>query len=229
MSEKELNNILNKLNSQNKTTQYLFLKRPISENVEYCKFFKEKDSDIYPNQSYLIKNKESQYVGIVLVMCKDLHWYLKKEHRGNGYLSIALNETILPHLLTDREEQYITISRNSIGDENFKASEKVAISVGFKFIKQEIETNIYLLKRDDLLDQKLLFGQNTVMSEERMMELKNKFKFLAKQLKKIETEIELHTDDLDFSEDIGDIAIKLNTYYNVVEDKWYEIYTKKID
>ena len=64
-----------------------------------------------------IKNKENQYVGIVLVMCNDLHWHLKKEHRGKGYLSVALNEIILPHLLTEREEQYITISRNNIGDE----------------------------------------------------------------------------------------------------------------
>lgn len=223
MSDKELNNILNKLNSQKKT-QYLFFKRPISENIEYCKFFKKKDLDIYPYQSYLIKNKESQYVGIVLVMSEDLHWYLNKKHRGNGYLSVALNEIILPHLLTEKEEQYITISRNNIGDENFKASEKVAISVGFKYMGQKNETNTYLLKRDDLIEQKLFFGQNTIMSEEQMKELKSKFKILAKQLKMIGTEIELQTDDFAFSEDIGDMASKLNSYSTVVEDKWYESY-----
>jgi hypothetical protein len=231
VSEKELNRILNGLNKNIAKTKKLMFIRPLSESVDYAKFWDEepqtqlkKYSCSIPNKCYLIKDGNKNYVGIVLDMSHDLHWYIKKEYRGKGYLSKTLKEIILPHLLDIREEQQITISKNTVGKKIFTASEKVALSNGFKLIKVENDKHFYCLKREELIEHPIIEGSNTLMSEERMIELKRTFSFMAHKLKMIEAEIELHTDDLGFSEDIGDIASKMNGYSNLLDYKWHENY-----
>lgn len=83
---------------------------------------------------YLIHNGQ-QYVAIVLDLGSlDLHWFVLPEHRGQQYLSTALRDVILPHLLQDgRTSQRITISRN-FGQRPFEASEKLALAVGFEHL-----------------------------------------------------------------------------------------------
>lgn len=233
MSEKEFNKILNGLNKNIAKTKKLMFIRHLSESIDYAKFWDEEPSTqlkkyscFITNKCYLIKDDEKNYVGIVLDMNHDLHWYIKKEHRGKGYLSKSLKEIILPHLLDIREEQEITISKDKIGVQIFTASEKVALSNGFKLIKVENDKHFYCLKREELIEHPIIEGSNTLMSEERMLELKRTFSFMAHKLKMIEAEIELHTDDVIFSEDIGDLSSKMNTYSNLIEDKWYEMYSK---
>lgn len=231
MSEKELNKILSSLNRNITKTKELMFLRPLSETVDYTKFWdkspktqlKKHSCDI-PYKCYLIKDTEKNYVGIVLDMSHDLHWYIKKEHRGNGYLTKSLKEIILPHLLDIREEQQITISKDTIGLKMFSASEKVALSNGFKLTNVENDKHFYCLKREELIVHPIIEGKNTIMSEERMKELKRTFSFMAHKLKMIEAEIELHTDDLAFSSDLGDLSDKMSRYSNLVEDKWYESY-----
>lgn len=233
MSEKQLNKILNDLNKNIAKIKKLMFIRPLSESVEYAKFWDEepltqlkKYSCYIPYRCYLIKDDGKNYVGIVLDMSQDLHWYVKKEYRGKGYLTKSLNEIILPHLLDIREEQQITISKNEIGVQIFGASEKVAISCGFKLFKVENDKHYYSLKREELKEHPIIEGNNTLMSEERMLELKRTFSFMAHKLKMIEAEIELHTDDMIFSEDIGELSSKMNSCSILIEDKWYETYSK---
>ncbi len=233
VSEKQLNKILNGLNKNIAKIKKLMFIRPLSESVDYTKFWDEepltqlkKYSCYLPYKCYLIKDAKKNYIGIVLDMSHDLHWYVKKEHRGKGYLTKSLKEIILPHLLDIREEQQITISKDEIGVQIFKASEKVALSNGFKLIKVENDKHFYCLKREELIEHPIIEGNNTLMSEVRMLELKRTFSFMAHKLKMIEAEIELHTDDVIFSEDIGDLSSKMNSYSNLIEDKWYETYSK---
>lgn len=233
MSEKQLNKILNDLNKNIAKIKKLMFIRPLSANVDYAKFWDKepltqlkKYSCFIPYKCYLIKNNENSYIGIVLDMSHDLHWYLIKEHRGKGYLTKSLKDIILPHLLDIREEQQITISKNDIGTKIFAASEKVALSNGFKLIKVEEEKHFYSLKREELIEHPIIEGNNTLMAEDRMLELKRNFNLMAHKLKMIEAEIELHTDDLSFSEDIGDLSSKLSSYSNLIEDKWHERYNK---
>jgi hypothetical protein len=233
VSEKQLNKILNGLNKNIAKLKKLMFIRPLSESVDYAKFWDEepltqlkKYSCSLPDKCYLIKDVEKNYVGIVLDMSHDLHWYVKKEHRGKGYLTKSLKEIIIPHLLDIREEQKITISKNEIGLQMFKSSEKVALSNGFKLIKIEDEKHFYSLKREELIEHPIIEGKNTLMSEERMLELKRTFSFMAHKLNMIEAEIELHTDDVIFSEDISELSAKMSKYSNLIEDKWYETYSK---
>ena len=233
MSEKQLNKILNDLNKNIAKIKKLMFIRPLSENIDYAIFWNEeariqlkKSSCFIPNKCYLIKDDEKNYVGIVLDMSHDLHWYIKKEHRENGFLTKSLKGVILPHLLDIREEQQITISKRVIGEKIFAASEKVAISCGFNLFKVENDKHYYSLKREELKEHPIIEGNNTLMSEERMLELKRTFSFMAHKLKMIEAEIELHTGDESFSEDIGELSSKMNSYSILIEDKWNEIYSK---
>lgn len=70
-----------------------------------------RDSIISPYTIFFIRNDSKEYVGAVLDMHINLHWYIAEKHRGNKYLATALRETILPYIFTKsgRGEQEITI------------------------------------------------------------------------------------------------------------------------
>ncbi|MBK6266848.1 hypothetical protein JKA74_17525 [Marivirga sp. S37H4] len=86
---------------------------------------------------YFIRNQTGQCIGAVLDMCEDLHWYILSKYRKKGHLTRAMKEDILPHLFTkNRNNQSITISRG-LGPKQYKASESVAVNLGFKIDKLE--------------------------------------------------------------------------------------------
>ena len=121
----------------------------LSSNVDY---FVEtiQYKDYFENSKfYFIKNAKNKYVGIVQDGGNDLHWYILPHHRGNGYLTNALRETILPHLLIDKVSQCITINEGHISKKMADASEKVALSVGFKKIWDKDHSKIFILNKSE--------------------------------------------------------------------------------
>lgn len=60
-------------------------------------------SDLIRYHFFFIKNKVGLYVGAILDTGQDLHWYILKDHRKQGYLTKSLKETILPHLFLEME------------------------------------------------------------------------------------------------------------------------------
>lgn len=195
MTDKSLNNLINVLN-KGQRKEHVFI-RQLSDSVDLIKVFmdnpkmtdKKRFQDLIPDTFYCIKN-DKQYVGIVYDMSSDLHWYMKKEYRGNGYLTKALKEIILPFILRDKDEQRITISRYEIGDENFKASEKVAISSGFKLQDEFNEKYEYIIKDNDcdILDTD---GINKTLREEELKEISQKVFYYAKKLIRLQTKLEV--------------------------------------
>jgi hypothetical protein len=137
MTEEEIKKYIDQLNNESHN-ESIFI-RPISSLVDIAKVWPKQPElcesmniDIPSYDFFFIKNKSSKYVGAVLDMNRDLHWFILKKHRKNGYLTNALKESILPYIFyKDREEQRITIDKN-IGKENYLDSKKVAIKLGFK-------------------------------------------------------------------------------------------------
>lgn len=85
---------------------------------------------------FFIKNDEGEYIGAVLDMTCDLQWYIVKEHRGRGYLTVALRETILPFIFSDSRKYKRDTQEITIDGDSYEASKRVAESVGFKQISQ---------------------------------------------------------------------------------------------
>lgn len=217
MNESELQGYINRLNL--KSDDDLIFKRPIGENVEIAKVWDkwpELDEEIKPDyRSYtffFIHNDDGEYVGAVLDMSRDLHWYVVPSYRGKGHLSRAMKNVILPYLyeLEDRDKQRISIKRNDIGDDNFKASKNVALNLGFV----EIEDEIFELDLDTI-EQKDIVEKNTNLTEERLHRLKNLVLVSSKIIHMVAEELEMAYDH--------EIAQRLKYNARDISDRLYVI------
>jgi len=198
-------------------------------DVDYALFWQEKlDSGrvfINPNKFYFFKNEEGKYVGAVLDMEDDLHWFTCPKFRGKGYLSNALRRTILPHLFLFRNSQRITISRVSLSDKDFNSSEKLALRVGFEF-KGEFEDqwgntfeskNEYSIKFDEEKFGSFQLQINPI-SEDRLRELLRRIKRAANEINKIGSELNLAYLE---GEELQDLAQQISKQTETVEDVWW--------
>jgi hypothetical protein len=95
----------------------LIFKTSLSLNVDYAKVWTEEPKGLHRDEGYeffFIKNETGVYVAAVLDMYNDLHVFVKKAYRKQGYLSKAMNEIILPKLHQGgRIKQMITFCRFS--------------------------------------------------------------------------------------------------------------------
>ncbi len=137
MKEEDIKKFIEIMNAgRNEETIFL---RKINNNVEFAKVWeKEPELDDNPGceipsyKFFFIKNDNGKYIGAVLDMNRDLHWYILEGFRKNGYLTRSLREAILPYLFYDefgeRNEQRITINKENIGKRNYINSKKVAMN-----------------------------------------------------------------------------------------------------
>lgn len=205
--------LIYKLN-RNKTGGLILL-RPLSETVDFGKVWTEKPkptnkfvSNSGPYKFYFIKNNQGTYIASILDMGRDLHWYVLPSYRGKGHLSKALKETVLYHLFQERDEQRITIDESAIGLNNFLASEKVALMLGFKKFKDDNKP-AYILKKNKYQTNNYLSGQNTILTTERIEELKRQINFISNSLWLVQTEIEMKLGETDMSEELIELKNKI--------------------
>ena len=210
--------LIYKLN-HNQTRSLIHL-RPLSETVDFAKVWEEKPkptdkiaSPGGPYKFYFIKNDQGTYVASILDMWHDLHWFVLPGYRRKGHLTKALKETILYHLFQEREEQRITIDENAIGLKNFLASEKVALRLGFKKVKENNKP-AYILKKNKYQTNNYFSGQNTLLTEARFEELKKHINFISNSLWLVQTEIEMKLGEKDMSEEL----IELKD--NISKQRW---------
>jgi hypothetical protein len=223
MSDKYLKSLIDRLN-KNKTNG-LFHLRPLANLIDYAKVWTEKprptDAISFPDgpyDIYFIKNQRKEYVGAVVDMSADLHWFVLSKQRGKGHLTKALKKTILPHLFQSRKEQRITIDVNQIGERSFNRSEKVALSVGFVKTKD----NEYRLKNTSGTSNDGIKGQNKEISEERINELKRQINYLGRSIWLIETEIEMKTGDTEYGRELRQLRDDVRTHICKIEDIWWK-------
>ena len=227
MTNRRLISLIERLN-KGKTNGLIHL-RPLTELVDFAKVWTEKpkptDNISFPDcayKFYFIKNQEGEYVATVLDMTRDLHWLVLNRHRGKGHLTNALTKTILPHLFQDREEQRVTIDEIQIGHKNFKASENVALKVGFVETIDKEYYKEFTLTNENYKSCDYIGGRNTEVSEERINELKKKINYLSRSLWVIQTEVEMTLGDFDYAEELYELVREIKKHTLRLEDAWWD-------
>lgn len=198
MTEKEIRKYLDRLNNS-KDVKTIF-KRKISPSVEIAKVWESVpklndkiDSDYQPSFFFFIKNENQDYVGAVLDMGFDLHWYILPRFRKKGYLTKALKEAIIPYLFDNRCKTTISISISNC-QHFYLDSVKVAKSLNFK--QEDHKSNSYVLNENDFdFSNSKLLDENSKMSKEQMEDLLKKFQFHYRSLLMISNELEMNFDD----------------------------------
>lgn len=230
MTSESLQLLLDRLN-QNETSSFLMFSKSLSSSVDFAKIWIEKpkvtdnvSSYDGPDYFYLIKNDQNIFVAVVFDMRRDLHWYVHSGYRGKGYLTKAMRATIIPHLFLSRSEQRITIKEDEIGLDNFKASEKVAYSLGF-LKKEEGE---YLLNANNISEQCIL-QKDRALSENRINELKKYINFLSRSLWTVQTEIEMSYGETDYSDELKDLVKEIRDHTWKLDDFYWKSKAEEIE
>lgn len=155
MTEERMIKHLQELNKGN--DEYVDHSTDISSTVELIKLYKKPYSEMVDisektdlSTVYFIKDDTEVYVGGVQNGGElDLLWVILPEYRKKGHLTKAMLEHILPHIFQERGFQRITIDEGWIGKENFAASTKVAIALGFKEFFHGDHISYFELKAED--------------------------------------------------------------------------------
>lgn len=229
MRDKEIRKYIDKLNN-GKAGESIFV-RQISKTVVVAKVWTEQpkmtDNIIGNFGSYrffFIKNDLGKYVGAVLDMYQDLHWYIIPEKRKQGYLTTALKESILPYLFYDeRDIQRITIDKNAIGEKNYINSKNVALKLGFIAIN-EIKTEFELKQSDFNFDNENIDEINSDIKIERFETLRKRAFFAYKTLYKISDELLMTVDD---DKELKKAADEVRKFTWKIEDLEWENKTTK--
>ena len=224
MKDKTLAEYIRKMN--NGGDKELIFINPLSIAVDYAKVWwnkpKPTDKIVFPDGPYcmyFIKNELDKYVAVVLDMGNDLHAYVITEYRKMGYLTKALRNSILPHIFEEKEEQRITITKDSIGENNFEASQKVALSLGF--IPQN--NNEYLLSSEEyMFPPEESVKRSFSVTKERMEVLKRRMNYIAKSLWTIQSEVEMCFNDSLYAEELKEMVDDLKLHCTRIEDCWWE-------
>ncbi|MEZ5082654.1 MAG: hypothetical protein R2750_04295 [Bacteroidales bacterium] len=225
MTNSEISKYIRTLN-QGSGTETIFTRR-ISKNVELAKVWEKRpkptDSIIgnfNPFTFFFIKSESSEYVGAVLDMGHDLHWYISQKHRKKGYLVNALKSSILPFLLSNRNEQRISIDKHQIGEKNYENSKRVAELVGFKRLSAEIEGDKYsILKEEFDWENEKLDEKNSLIGKKRIEELCKKAFYATKLFWLIKDELEMKYGD---SSNLDCYVKELRNYTWKIEDLMFE-------
>jgi len=228
MREEEIKKYIVRLNNDD-FEETIFL-RQINKFVDFARVWEKEPElndrtslDIPSYRFFFIKNENGKYVGAVLDMKKDLHWYILEEERKKGYLTRSLREAIIPYLFYEEEEyferevQRITI-QFGIGELNYKNSRIVAESIGFKPINDD-ETDFELSKDEFDWQYENLDEKNGTISSSRFKELRKRLILYYRQLIKISDELLVtYGDDKDLREAANEIS-----YFNLrIEDIEWE-------
>lgn len=222
MTNKDIKKYISWLNSGDKND--LIFTRKVGLNVDRAIVWPQNPVEkegIFNNHMhfhfFFFKNEAGYYVGGVLDMGSDLHWYVLKDYRKQGHLSKALSQTILPYIFLEREEQLLSISPG-IGKKHHSNSKKVATSLGFVAVDEE--ESYFRLSRDDFrTDNPQLEDQDEPLSEERCDILKIRINQAFRILLKVSDELKMRYDT---DKDIDDVAYDVNACMMKVEDLHWE-------
>lgn len=224
MTEKDIRKYINRLNN-GKTAESIFVRR-IGPNVDVAKVWSEQPKitdtiigNFHSYQFFFIKNGSNKYVGAVLDMYQDLHWYMMPSYRKKGYLTKSLQASILPYIFYNgREVQRITIEGGSIDEENYLNSKRVATNLGFKAVNNS-ELEFELNKSDFDWSNENLEEINKSVSSERFEILRKRAFFAYKTLYKISDELLMSAND---DKELKEVADKVKKYTSRIEDIEWE-------
>jgi hypothetical protein len=215
MRENELKRLVNELNRG--TGKSLIFRRQIGKYVEVAKYWDKKPSmkrarlmQTSSKVMFFIKNEHEQFVGVVYDMGYDLHWYVLPKFRGQGHLTKALKESVIPYLFEVMmcEEIKISIDIHAIGESNYAASRKVAEAIGFRGTNNS-DVHFVLKSEDfDFSEYNEDNDKNNLLNWDEEEELKAKLRFLGEQVRLISDELMMRFED----------DVHLQEYADALED-----------
>lgn len=226
MPDEELQSILDKLNTGSGVP--IVFTKPLGGNVERGKVFTEipTPTDFITGAQtagyhvYLVKD-ETKYVGIVLDMSSDLHWYMDPRHRGKGLMKLALLNYILPHLSQDRDEQRISISHDI---DDYNASLALSKAVGFELTNESIRGHAELLHDLNLEPEYRNNYSPVTMSQERLNEIMREVYYYHRRLWMIYGECEMSLSNMiGLDDDFQKIITRVNTLRLMIQDQWLDL------
>lgn len=225
MTNAEIAKYIRKLN--NGSGKETIFTRPLSKNVDLGKVWAKRpkaSDDIsttsLPYTFFFIKTNEDKYIGAVLDMCNDLHWYVQPKFRRKGYLVRALKSAILPYLFYERDEQQITIDEYQIGERNYLNSKRVAELVGFKKVRSKRQEEVFKLSKNDFdWNLESLEEENTKIGKERIDVLRKRTFYAAKLLWMVQNELEMKYGDCN---ELDEVVKEVQNYTWKIESLFYE-------
>jgi hypothetical protein len=199
MTESTIQKYIDLLN-QNGYEDIIF-KRPLSDFVDLAKVWPKipeiEDSvpgNFYSYTFFFIKNNVNEYIGAVLDMDDDLHWYVNPKHRKQSHLSKALKNTILPYIFEERDTQKISINKSILSEEEYDSSRHLALKVGFKPIDSEnmhFEINASAFTSDNINFN----TYNPQIDDDRIESMKRKVRFAYQLLYQVSDELNMAFND----------------------------------
>lgn len=238
MTNENIQEFIDRLNNgQFKDT---ILLRQISEYVFVSKV-RQKKNDLRNEPKFsltyydffFIKNDKGVFVGAVVDMYSDLHWYITPKNRKKGYLVNALRSAILPYIFYDDnknlETQRITITKSEIGELNYHNSKKVALKLGFKATNKE--ESEFLLTRDSFdWSEENINEINTCLNEEKLNEFRKRISYIYQDLESMTHELQMAYGDIYELESLKELSNKLCCSKATIEDIIWEnnkVYNKR--
>lgn len=225
MRNKEISKYITKLN--NGTANEIIFTRSLSKNVDlgmvWEKLPKPTDEIVGnsgPYKLFFIKSDDGKYIGAVLDMYNDLHWFVKPLFRKKGYLSKALKLTILPYLFYERDEQKVSIDIYQIGKRNYLNSKRVAELLGFKKVESDRQEEIYSLSKTDFdWSNESLEEENSKIGRDRIDVLRKRAFYAANLLWMIQNELEMKYGDCN---ELDEVVKDVRSYSWKIEDLLFE-------
>lgn len=223
-TEKDIKKLLADLNNH-KAGGYL-ITRPLSDTVDYARVWPAKrpldskaiqDNGHDADTFYFTSEKSKKYIAAVLETENDLKWYLMPDYRKGNVFSLALKETILPHILQYKPVQRMMLNRTVMGEKAFLSARKIAVAAGFKLIREEEALSLYAIEAASLEGKQYIAGINTGIAEARLQLMNSELKTMIQILGIIKTEIEMKTGSWEYSMDYEEIIRNLQIRKNELE------------
>lgn len=226
MRSDEIQEYIDRLNN-NAFDETIFL-RPINKFVSYAKVWKKlpkpndkPDFSLKPYSFYFIKNENETYIGAVLDMGFDLHWYINKDHRKKGYLIKSLKEVIIPHLFDNKVGDNIieiSINKEEIGLINYLNSKRVAELSGFISTNKE-QSNFALKEETFDWNSENTKEQTTYLTDDRLDILLTRLSYCHKDLMRISNELTMSYDN---DKNLAALVKKIGYFGYKIEDLVFE-------
>jgi len=203
----------------------ILITRRLSEKVQLAKIWAaplSPDENIPPIQAYLVQ-KEKQYIGLVIEEDEGPYAFMRPAFRKKGFMSNALRQVILPHMLQQKPLLRLYLSAAKLGsDRQLNFAKKLALSVGFELLKEEPGSLRLVLDASRLKEHVFIKGENERLPKERLNALKKQIRYAASVLSMVQTELEYKRGISGYSEELGDWIKALFLHADKLEHAWFD-------
>lgn len=214
MTEKDIRKLLSDSN-KNKVDGKI-ITRPLSDTVDFAKIWPENifqtskltEEILMPLRVYFIHEKEGKYLAAVLAE-ESLKWYVSPQYRKGAVFLSSLKDTVIPHILQHKPIQRLLLNHAEYSEKEYALVRKTALAIGFKMTRENNGEVRMAVEAVSLGKREYIAGENTGISDKRRQEMKAEILLFLRKLNVFETEVELKTGDLEYTEDIKEIIAGL--------------------